>query len=243
MLADAALPGQMKIIIGDVMDYSFENLFPIELKREWSDFPPPIQIVGNLPFNISTPLIVRWLRHMSHKSGPFSYGRIPLTLTFQLEVAERITAPVLSHQRSRLSIMCQHLCKVERKFNINGTAFIPPPKVDVAVVKFIPLIEPRINLPFNVIEKFNRHLFHYRNKFIRKSVATLFPNDMQDLVTQLFIKADIDPELRPTMLSVEEIGLLCSIYHQMCNENMGLFEFDYRAKTKLPKVVSALFKD
>jgi hypothetical protein len=74
-------------------------------------------------------------------------------------------------------------------------------------------------------------------------VATLFPIDMQDLVHELFSKVDIDPELRPTMLSVEEIGSMCTIYHEMCEDNMGLFDYNYRAKTKLPKVVSAMFKD
>ncbi|CAG2116478.1 unnamed protein product, partial [Medioppia subpectinata] len=74
MLADASLPGQMKIIIGDVMDYSFEGLFPDETRREWTDTSPPIRIVGNLPFNVSTPLIIRWLRDMSARKGLFSYG-------------------------------------------------------------------------------------------------------------------------------------------------------------------------
>lgn len=229
------------IIIGDVMDYSFENLFPSHLRRQWSDPSPPIHIVGNLPFNVSTPLIIRWLRQMSDRSGLFAYGRVGLTLTFQWEVAQRMIAPVLAIQRSRLSIMCQHLCRVERRFDINGRAFTPAPKVDVSVVRFTPLIEPRIQLPFNYIEKFVKHLFHYRNKYIRKSVATLFTEDLQDLVPIVFTEADIDPELRPTMLSVDEIGRLCTVYHRMCQQNDGLFDYDYRARTKLPKVVRAMF--
>ena len=243
MLADASLPGQMKIIIGDVMDYSFENLFPEEVRRQWSDPCPPIHIVGNLPFNVSTPLIIKWLRHMSNRTGIFSYGRVTLGLTFQYEVAHRIVAPVMSMARSRLSVMCQHLCRVEKRFDISGKSFVPPPNVDVSLVKFTPYIEPRIALPFNYVEKFCKHLFHYRNKYIRYSVSTLFPKEYNDLVPTLFQKADIDPELRPTMLSVEEIGRMCSQYHEMCAENMGLFEYDYRARTKLPKVVSAMFRD
>lgn len=241
MLADACHPGQMKIIIGDVMDYSFENLFPDDARRQWTDECPPIQIVGNLPFNVSTPLLVRWLKQMSTRSGLFSYGRVTMALTFQLEVADRIVAPAMSFERSRLSIMCQHLCKVEKRFEIKGASFVPAPKVDVALVKFTPLIRPLIDLPFNYIEKFVRHLFHYRNKYIRKSVDTLFPPEYKELVPLVFQEADIDPELRPTLLSVKEIGRLCTIYHDMCQENMGLFEYDYRSRTKLPKVVSAMF--
>ncbi|CAG2166978.1 unnamed protein product, partial [Oppiella nova] len=124
MLSDASLPGQMKIIIGDVMDYSFDGLFPKELRREWTDESPPIHIVGNLPFNVSTPLIIRWLRHMSDRTGLFSYGRVGLTLTFQYEVGQRIVAPVMSIMRSRLSVMCQHLCRCEHRFVINGSSFM-----------------------------------------------------------------------------------------------------------------------
>ncbi|XP_054153319.1 mitochondrial dimethyladenosine transferase 1-like [Oppia nitens] len=244
MLSDAAYPGQMRIIIGDVMDYSFEKLFPEETRREWTDESPPIQIVGNLPFNVSTPLIIRWLRQLSNRTGIFSYGRVTLALTFQYEVGQRIIAPTLSMMRCRLSVMCQHLCKVEQRFTINGTAFTPPPKVDVSYVKFTPLIEPRIKVPIAYVEKFCRQLFHYRNKYIRNCVATLFPPDLkEELLPEIFEKADIDPELRCTMLSVEEIGRLCTLYQKMCDDNMGLFEYDYRARTKTPKVVSAMFND
>ncbi|CAG2116646.1 unnamed protein product [Medioppia subpectinata] len=180
---------------------------------------------------------------MSARKGLFSYGRVGLTLTFQYEVGQRIIAPVMSHMRCRLSVMCQNLCKVEHRFVINGSSFTPPPAVDVSLVRFTPLIEPRIQLPFNVIEKFVRHLFHHRNKYIRFNVGTLFPKDLKPLVGEVFEKADIDPELRCTMLSVEEIGRLCTVYHDMCDDNMGLFEYDYRARTKLPKVVSAMFVD
>lgn len=235
MLADAALPGQMKIIVGDVMDYNFDNLFPETLRTEWAQRPPPISVVGNLPFNVSTPLIIRWIRLMSEQAGFYGLGRVPLTLTFQKEVAERIVAPVLNYQRSRLSIICQNWCDAKIKFTISGKSFLPAPKVDVAVVKFVPLIEPRINLPFKVIEKFVRHMFHYRSKFIRRSLSTLFPNDLKDLNEELFLETGIDPELTPAMLSIEEIGALCTAYHQMCQENFGLYEYDFRARKTLPK--------
>lgn len=241
MLADAAAPGQMKIMIGDVMDYTFEGLFPQHLKREWGDATPPIHVIGNLPFNVSIPLMMRWLRQISKHTGFWSYGRVPLTLTFQLEVAERMAAKFITYQYSRLSVMCQHLCKVERRFTIRGECFYPPPQVKVEVVKLTPLIEPRIKVPFEYIEKFNKHLFHYRNKAVKKSVDTLFPHDMKDLVDQLFEKADIENDLKPYMLSIEEIGKMCNVYYEMCQDNMGLFEYDYRTKKKTPKIISQLF--
>lgn len=242
MLADAAIPGQMKIIVGDVMDYTFDGLFPEELRTEWSQAPPPIHVVGNLPFNVSTPLIIKWLRLISSQSGFYRMGRVPLTLTFQKEVAERIVAPILDVQRSRLSVMCQNWCNVKLKFHIGGKYFTPPPKVDVAVVKFVPLVEPQIKLPFNVIEKFVRHLFHHRNKYIRFGLDTLFPPNLKGLNEELFQQTGIDPHLTCTMLSVEEIGALCKLYHQMCEKNYGLFEYDYRARKTTPKLIQEQLK-
>lgn len=233
MLADAAQPGQMKIILGDVMDYTFDNLFPEHLKREWEDSPPPIHVLGNLPFNVSTPLIIRWLRLLSERSGFYRMGRVPLTLTFQKEVAERMVAPVMDYQRTRLSIMCQHLCDVKMKFTIKGKYFVPPPKVDAAVVKFVPLVKPRIDLPFEVVEKFVRHLFQFRTKQIRKCVLNLFPKDYSDLGPELFRQTGIESDVIASMLSIEEISALCHAYHQMCEDHYGLFEYNFQTSNKL----------
>lgn len=223
----------MKIILGDVMDYTFDGLFPEETKRDWNGPLPPINIVGNLPFNISTPLIIKWLRLMSEQKGFFKMGRVPLTLTFQSEVADRMVASVLDYQRSRLSIMCQAFCNVKIKFNISGKQFVPAPKVDVSVVKFVPLVEPRIKLPYAVLEKFVRQLFHYRNKYIRTCVSTLYPESLQYLCSEVFSHTGINPELTCTMLSVEEIGAMTEVYHQHCGQVDGLFEYNYRAPKAL----------
>lgn len=235
MLADAALPGQMKILLGDVMDYNFDNLFDERLKVPWDDRPPPINVIGNLPFNVSTPLIIKWLRLMSTKSGFFRMGRVPMTLTFQQEVAERIVAPVLDYQRCRLSVMCQNLANVRLCFNISGTQFMPPPKVNVGVVKFTPLVKPRIDLPFNVVEKFVRHLFQFRNKRIYHCLATLFPEPVKkNLTEELFLRTGIHDDITCTFLSVDEIGALAKVYHEFCQEHEGLFEYNFRAQKIKP---------
>ena len=81
-----------------VLSYLFNfNSFPESLRLS-ADL-PPFHIIGNLPFNVSTPILVRWLRSISLRSQAWSQGRVPMTLTFQKEVADRIIAPMLSKNR------------------------------------------------------------------------------------------------------------------------------------------------
>nr|XP_015209013.1 PREDICTED: dimethyladenosine transferase 1, mitochondrial [Lepisosteus oculatus] len=87
LLAEAA-PGKVRIVHGDILTYKMERGFPQKLARKWDDEPPDVHIIGNLPFSVSTPLIIKWLENISNRDGPFVYGRTRLTLTFQKEVAE-----------------------------------------------------------------------------------------------------------------------------------------------------------
>ncbi|EPQ11840.1 Mitochondrial dimethyladenosine transferase 1 [Myotis brandtii] len=127
MLSDAA-PGKLRIVHGDVLTFKVERAFPESLKRQWEDDPPNVHIIGNLPFNVSTPLIIKWLENVSQREGPFAYGRTQMTLTFQKEVAERLAASTGNKQRSRLSVMAQYLCHVQHVFTIPGRAFVPKPE-------------------------------------------------------------------------------------------------------------------
>lgn len=227
-LLSSAVPGKMKIIIGDVMDYNMENVFPKELSKDWHDDCPPLFIIGNLPFNIATPLIIKWLRHMSQKSGPFSYGRVHLTLTFQKEVAERLVASPHSPHRCRLSVMCQHLCNADLKFLISGSAFIPKPDVDVGVVTFTPLKEPLIKCPFLLVEKVNRTLFHLRQKMCKHTIRLLFPSNRQNLTEEIFRQTGINPESPSYKLTTQEIGQICILYEQFCNEYSDVKDYNFR---------------
>ncbi|XP_023222666.1 dimethyladenosine transferase 1, mitochondrial-like [Centruroides sculpturatus] len=227
LLSNAA-PGRMKIILGDVLDYNMETIFPEEMSRDWHDICPPFFIIGNLPFNIATPLIIKWLRQMSERRGPFRYGRTRLTLTFQREVAERLIACPCSPQRCRLSVMCQHLCMPDYKFTISGSAFLPAPEVDVGVVTFTPLKEPLIKCPFPLVEKVNRTLFHTRQKMCKHTVKLLFPKNRQQLLNEVFRQTGIDPETPPFKLTNEEIGQICMLYEQFCNEYSDIRDYNFR---------------
>lgn len=85
----------------DIVDISADNLRA-----------PRVRILGNLPFNISTPLLISWLENIAARRQIWQYGRVPMTLTFQKEVCERLAADVWSEQRSRLSVMAQSYCEV-----------------------------------------------------------------------------------------------------------------------------------
>ncbi|KAK6179394.1 hypothetical protein SNE40_011766 [Patella caerulea] len=228
LLADAA-DKEMRITQGDIMDFNLETLIPDEFKKPWEANPPNIHIIGNLPFNVSTPLIIKWLQAISEKNGAWKYGRTPLTLTFQKEVADRMVSPILTDHRCRLSVMCQHLCDVSLQFVIPGKAFTPQPKVDVGVVKFTPLIKPLIDLPFKLVEKLIRHIFQYRQKKCKHGAATLFPMNQQDLVTELFDRSGVSPDSRSFMITMEEFNRLCQVYNDICDRHPDIFMYNFRS--------------
>jgi len=169
-MLNEASGGMIRIFSGDVLRFNMEQIFPSELSTRWSETQPRLHIIGNLPFNVSTPLIIRWLEDMSVHRGAWKHGRVPLTLTFQKEVAERMVAPTLNDQRCRLSVMCQYLCDVKHHFTVGGKSFVPAPDVDVGIVRFVPLAEPHIQAPFHVVEKVVRHVFQYRQKMCKKGL-------------------------------------------------------------------------
>lgn len=172
----------LEIEIGDILSYNFEKNFHQMSKHNWFEAPPPLHIIGNLPFNVSTYLIIKWLKEISLKSSAWIYGRTSMTLTFQKEVAERIVAPVTDKQRCRLSVMCQTWCDVEHKFTIPGKAFVPKPEVDVGVVTFYPLKYPLVNLPFGTVERLLRHVFNMRQKHSLRGAGNLFPEDLRPIL-------------------------------------------------------------
>lgn len=169
-MLNEASGGMMRIFSGDVLRFNMEQIFPSEMSVNWSDDPPHLHIIGNLPFNVSTPLIIRWLEDMSMRRGAWKHGRVPLTLTFQKEVAERMVAPTLKNPRCRLSVMCQYLCDVQHHFTVGGRSFVPSPDVDVGIVRFVPLVEPHIQAPFPLVEKVVRHVFQFRQKMCKNGL-------------------------------------------------------------------------
>jgi len=225
---------EMIIEVGDIRSYNFEAGFKDVRKCDWYEAPPPIHLIGNLPFNVSTNLLIRWLHSISEKRSAWSFGRASMTLTFQKEVAERIVAPVTGKQRCRLSVMCQLWSDVNHKFTIPGRAFLPKPDVDVGVVTIRPKKYPLVKLPFPLVEKVVRSVFNMRQKFCRRGAETLFPEaDRPTLGPKMFHLADVGFTARPFELTNEEFARLCYAYKLICDENPAIEKYDYRGPKSL----------
>lgn len=242
LLAEAAQSHlHTSIHIDDILRFPIDSAFDVvAATTPWDGPRSPVHLIGNLPFAISTRLLINWLHDISLRRGAWSYGRTSATLTFQKEVADRIVAPMLGAQRCRLSVMSQLWTRPELRFEIPGRAFVPKPDVDVGVVTLVPLQRPLTALRFELVERVVRHLFSMRQKFCRRGIANLYPEEMRTELTQrTFDEADVDPESRSFQLSNEECVRVAEAYGRVVDELPEVERFDYRA-CKNPKVLAEM---
>lgn len=231
LIADACKDKvNVDIITGDILKTDLTNYMPDDVKTDWLDPPPPINLIGNLPFSVSTILMIRWLEMISKQEGPWAYGRTRMTLTFQKEVAERMVARMLDKQRCRLSVMCQTWCNINYKFDIPGAAFLPKPDVDVGVVTLTPLKQPIMQQPFKMVEKVVRQIFSMRQKYSIRGAQTLFPEEArEEMALKMFKLADLDPVTRPFQIANVEFARLCEAYSEVIKKYPEFEHYDYRA--------------
>lgn len=231
LLANAVQPTiRMDIYRDDILRFPIENAFPDNVRCDWMDHRPPVHIIGNLPFAISTRLLINWLKDISLKRGAWCYGRTAMVLTFQKEVGERIVAPILNDKRCRLSVMSQIWTKADLRFVIPGTAFVPKPDVDVAVVRLEPLREPLTTLPFDLVEKIMRYLFSMRQKPIIYAIRNLYPLELRDQLADRTAKlASVSPAAKCYELSTEECLRIATAYDEIAKEYPHVDNYNYRA--------------
>lgn len=221
---------RMDIVRDDILKYQCEHAFPDFPQQEWEGKRANVHLIGNLPFAISTRLLINWFKDISLRRGAWTYGRSSLTLTFQYEVAQRIIAPIGDDQRCRLSVMSQIWTNPDLKFVIPGTAFVPKPNVDVGVVTILPKKQPLTDLPFDLVERVVRHIFSMRQKYCRRGIANLYPPTVQDeLTSKTFSMAQVDPEMRSFELSNEECLRIAGAYQKIIEENPTFSAYNYRA--------------
>ena len=134
----------------------------------------PIRIAANLPYNIGTELLVRWLT--PPRWPPFWQS---LTLMFQREVAERITAQPGSKAYGRLAILAQWRCTADIVLSLPPEAFTPPPKVSSAVVHLVALKEPKFPADAKTLERVVATAFNQRRKMLRSALKPL-GSDIED---------------------------------------------------------------
>ncbi|WP_027144113.1 16S rRNA (adenine(1518)-N(6)/adenine(1519)-N(6))-dimethyltransferase RsmA [Mesorhizobium sp. WSM3626] len=180
----AHYPGRLEVISGDALKIDFAAL------ASGTDH-APVRIVANLPYNIGTELLVRWL---TVADWPPFYAS--MTLMFQREVAQRIVAAPDSDAYGRLGVLAGWRTQARIAFDVPPQAFTPPPKVTSSVVHLEPRATP---LPAEVkkLGRVTEAAFGQRRKMLRQSVKSLGGEALLE-------RAGIDPTRRAETLSVEE---------------------------------------
>jgi 16S rRNA (adenine1518-N6/adenine1519-N6)-dimethyltransferase len=180
----ARYPGRLEIVEGDAL-----ALDPATITEG------PRKIVANLPYNIATALLLRWLNRIGDYRS--------LTLMFQREVAERLVARPRSPAYGRLSVLVQWLTEPKILFDLPPRAFVPPPKVTSSVVSLTPHAAPSAPASKPVLERVTAAAFGQRRKMLRSSLKALgMP------VETLLAGAGIAPTARAEELSVAEFCAL-----------------------------------
>lgn len=177
-ILEKELPAEVNIINADILKYPIEKL------------PSPLRIVGNLPYNISTPLLFRLFNYPQQLTD--------MTLMLQAEVVERMVAAPGSRVYGRLSVMTQYYCQVEKILEVPASAFTPQPKVESAVARLQPHKQKPVNAEdVTLLGQILLRAFGQRRKTIRNSLSPFLSTD--DLK-----HIGLDPKLRAENLSVAD---------------------------------------
>jgi 16S rRNA (adenine1518-N6/adenine1519-N6)-dimethyltransferase len=179
--------GNVEVHAGDALKMDFSRLLGDR----------PFRLVGNLPYNISTPLlfhVLQW-RHLVND----------MHFMLQQEVVKRMAASPGGKTWGRLSVMCQVYCEVTQLFNVPPEAFTPSPKVQSTFVRLVPhAMPPAIIRDMPAFERLVSQAFSMRRKTLR--------NSLKNMLDAAGIKAaGIDPGLRPETLGVEQFAALANL--------------------------------
>ena len=177
---EAAADGRLALLEADALQVEPASLGPA-----------PRRIVANLPYNISTALLVRWLHAADDVAD--------MVLMFQKEVVDRLVASPRSKDYGRLSVLAQHVCEVRRLFDIPASAFVPPPKVVSSVARLTPRPAADRLADLRPLERLTAAAFGQRRKMLRGSLAGLF-GDPTAVLTEL----GLSPTARAEELSVAD---------------------------------------
>jgi 16S rRNA (adenine1518-N6/adenine1519-N6)-dimethyltransferase len=175
-------PGRLEVAAADAL--AFDPRTQIE--------GAPVRIVANLPYNIATPLLISWV---SAEPWPPWFDRA--VLMFQREVAERIVAAPGSKAYGRLSVLVQWRCETRILFDVNPSAFVPPPKVTSSVLRIVPKSAPP-PCDRRLLEAVTQAAFGQRRKMLRQSLRSLDSD-----LPALFGDTGLDPTARAEDIPVD----------------------------------------
>jgi 16S rRNA (adenine1518-N6/adenine1519-N6)-dimethyltransferase len=158
--------------------------------------PAPRAIIANLPYNVGTPLLIKWLAQADQFTS--------FILMFQREVAERITAAPTTPAYGRLSVLSQWLCQTDLAFTLPASAFWPPPKVESAIIRLIPHPTQPPPTQRAAMERLTAAAFGQRRKMLRGALRPLGGETLLN-------KANIAPDRRAETLTVQEFEALMRV--------------------------------
>ena len=191
-----AFPGRLFVKAGDAMEIVESSLL-FE-----SGIDEPVRVAANLPYNVGTALLVKWLT--AETWPPFWAS---LTLMFQREVAMRIVAAPGSEHYGRLSVLAQWRTRAKILFDVSRSAFVPPPSVTSSIVRLEPLPEPVAPARLADLERVTQAAFGQRRKMLRQSLKSLSP-DAEARIRA----AGIAPTARAENLSVTDFAALARAF-------------------------------
>jgi 16S rRNA (adenine1518-N6/adenine1519-N6)-dimethyltransferase len=178
----AAYPGRLDVFNADALDFDMRG-----------QLTGPVRVVANLPYNVGTELLVRWL---TPKDWPPFWSS--LTLMFQKEVAERIIAKPGTKAYGRLGILAQWKSTPSVVMELPPEAFTPPPKVHSAVVHLEALAQPRFPAPAGLLSSTVAMAFNQRRKMLRSSLKSAAPD-----IESALRDAGLEPTARAEEISLE----------------------------------------
>jgi 16S rRNA (adenine1518-N6/adenine1519-N6)-dimethyltransferase len=190
----ALAPGRLTIVEADARLIDEEKIL--------APHPKPVKIVANLPYNIGTHLLVRWLL-----AEPWPPWYASMTLMMQREVALRLVARPRAKDYGRLSVLAQWRTIVKKLFDVSPRAFTPPPAVVSSVVSFTPRAKPLAEAPRAEFEAVIAAAFGQRRKMLRSSL-----NALGVATLPLLAEAGVDPQARAETLDVEAFAALARAY-------------------------------
>jgi 16S rRNA (adenine1518-N6/adenine1519-N6)-dimethyltransferase len=186
-----AWPGKLEVISADAMEMDEVTLFP-----------QGVRIAANLPYNVGTALLIKWLTVETWP--PFWQSA---TLMFQKEVAQRITASAGSEHYGRLSVLAQWRSRAKILFDVNRNAFVPPPSVTSSIVRLEPRAEPLAPAKLEDLEKVTAAAFGQRRKMLRQSLKGFAAARGLDLPA-LLAAARLEPTMRAEEVDVAGFAAL-----------------------------------